>query len=112
MPLPPRNASWTAVAERSDDTAFARAEAERTDKVFRAHESGVALHFPPQSKTRHGLRWQGASRDTAFARTTRNQNSKASARAKAARRTGLLRKEPLPAAVQAIGLLLCRVAVL
>jgi hypothetical protein len=37
---------WTAVAERSGDTAFAT---EATPK------SGVALRFPPQSKTVHRL---------------------------------------------------------
>jgi hypothetical protein len=42
--LPPR--FWTAVAERSGDTAFAP---EATPK------SGVALRFPPQSKTVHRL---------------------------------------------------------
>jgi hypothetical protein len=41
---PPR--FWTAVAERSGDTAFAT---EATSK------SGVALRFPPQSKTVHRL---------------------------------------------------------
>jgi hypothetical protein len=43
--------SWSAVAERSGDTAFARANAKRTDESFRPHESGVALRFPPQSMT-------------------------------------------------------------
>jgi hypothetical protein len=32
---------WTAVAERSDDTAF---------RLRTEFQSGVALHFPPQSK--------------------------------------------------------------
>jgi hypothetical protein len=35
----PAPASWTAVAERNGDTAFDE------------HESGVALRFPPHSKT-------------------------------------------------------------
>jgi hypothetical protein len=39
------------VAERSGDTAFARAGRERTNEDFRPHASGVALRFPPQSKT-------------------------------------------------------------
>jgi hypothetical protein len=39
------------VAERSGDTAFARTERERTIDNFRPRESGVALRFPPQSKT-------------------------------------------------------------
>jgi hypothetical protein len=47
----PRAASWTAVAERSGDTAFARAEHERTMDNFRPHGSGVALRFPLHSKT-------------------------------------------------------------
>jgi hypothetical protein len=44
-------ASWTAVAECSGDTAFVRARRERTIDSFRPRESGVALRFPPQSKT-------------------------------------------------------------
>jgi len=44
--------SWTAVAERSGDTAFARAEPKRTDEVFRPPEGGVAAGaLPPQSMT-------------------------------------------------------------
>jgi len=39
------------VAERSGDTAFARAGRERTIDNFRPRESGVVLRFPPQSKT-------------------------------------------------------------
>jgi hypothetical protein len=35
----------------SRDTAFARTAGFRTKKIFRAVESGVALRFPPQSKT-------------------------------------------------------------
>jgi hypothetical protein len=49
--IQPRTASWTAVAERSGDTAFARKKISRTHHHHRAHESGVALRFPPQSKT-------------------------------------------------------------
>jgi hypothetical protein len=45
------DASWTAVARRSRDTAFVRRDSLRTDGTFRACESGVALRFPPQSKT-------------------------------------------------------------
>jgi hypothetical protein len=37
------------VAERSGDTAFARARRERTNENFRPHQSGAALCFPPQS---------------------------------------------------------------
>jgi hypothetical protein len=42
---------WTAVAERSGDTAFARAGGEQVNENLRPYESGVALRFPPQSKT-------------------------------------------------------------
>src|ERR1017187_1886005 len=52
-------ASWTAVAERSGDTAFGRrtAVAAVSDFEWRqarrlSYESGVALRFPPQSMTR------------------------------------------------------------
>jgi hypothetical protein len=44
-------ASGTAVAERSGDTAFARAGRERTTDNFHSRESGVALRFPPHAKT-------------------------------------------------------------
>ena len=43
--------SWSAVAERSGDTAFARTEPVEMFLGCRALESGVALRFPPQSKT-------------------------------------------------------------
>jgi len=43
--------SWTAPAERSDDGAFAGVTRQRTKKHLGALESGVALRFPPQSKT-------------------------------------------------------------
>src|SRR5919109_253457 len=39
---------WSAVAERSGDTAF------RLDAHGALSQSGVALRFPPQSKKRHG----------------------------------------------------------
>ena len=42
---------WSAPAERSGDGAFVRAGRKQTSKGLRAHESGVALRFPPQSKT-------------------------------------------------------------
>jgi hypothetical protein len=45
-------ASWTAVAKRSGDTAFGRTSGVRTNYIFRAYESGVALRFPPHSKMR------------------------------------------------------------
>ena len=45
-------ASWTAVAERSGDTAFGRTKISRIQDDPRACESGVALRFPPQSMTR------------------------------------------------------------
>jgi hypothetical protein len=47
-------ASWTAVAERSGDTALASCGADHTTRLNRSAgtESGVALRFPPQSKTR------------------------------------------------------------
>jgi len=48
-------ASWTAVAERSGDTAFARAMRYRANQNLCPHESGVALRFPPQSKTSRNL---------------------------------------------------------
>ena len=41
---------WTAVAERSDDTAFERKAGAGCEDARRAGESGVALRFPPQSK--------------------------------------------------------------
>ena len=44
-------ASWTAVARRSRDTAFERAERVRVKTNCHACESGVALRFPPHSKT-------------------------------------------------------------
>jgi hypothetical protein len=44
-------ASWSAVAERSGDTAFGRTKNFRVENNFSAVESGVALRFPPQSKT-------------------------------------------------------------
>ena len=44
-------ASWTAPAKRSGDGAFGRTIIARTDQPFDACESGVALRFPPQSKT-------------------------------------------------------------
>ena len=40
---------WTAVAERSGDTALEREKRNRTFQPSRADESGVALRFPPQS---------------------------------------------------------------
>jgi hypothetical protein len=45
--------SWTAVAERSGDTALASREAELRFSHDRSagRESVVALRFPPQSKT-------------------------------------------------------------
>ena len=36
-------ASWSAVAERSGDTAFARTRVYLDSEIFRSHESGVAL---------------------------------------------------------------------
>ena len=40
---------WTAVAERSGDTAFGRTQTNLNPIIFRPHEGGVALRFPPQS---------------------------------------------------------------
>jgi hypothetical protein len=40
------------VAERSGDTAFGRTEIFLKNENIQAHESGVALRFPPQSMTR------------------------------------------------------------
>jgi hypothetical protein len=48
--------SWTAVAERSGDTAFARTALSPSKGARGPHESGVALHFPPQSKTSPAFR--------------------------------------------------------
>jgi cytochrome c peroxidase len=41
---------WTAVAERSGDTAFGRTGSCRSSENLRTRESGVALRFPPQPK--------------------------------------------------------------
>jgi hypothetical protein len=41
---------WTAVAERSDDTAFERTTRAGIRDARRACQSGGALRFPPQSK--------------------------------------------------------------
>jgi hypothetical protein len=43
--------------KRSRDTAFERCEASECLIDFRADESGVALRFPPQSKTLVDWRW-------------------------------------------------------
>jgi len=50
--LPPA-ASWTAVAERSDDTALASREADRAvgSNCSAGRKSGVALRFPPHYMT-------------------------------------------------------------
>ena len=52
--LPPLAASWTAVAERSGDTALVsrRAGLGSGGNRFAGGESGVALRLPPQSMTR------------------------------------------------------------
>jgi hypothetical protein len=49
MPRRTTVAFWTAVAKRSDDTAFARTMILFKNKSPLPHESGVALRFPPQS---------------------------------------------------------------
>jgi hypothetical protein len=41
---------WSALAERSGDSAFGRAGNVQMMGIFRACESGVALRLPPQSK--------------------------------------------------------------
>ena len=56
-------ASRNAVKERSGDTAFARAERERAIDNLCSRESGVALRFPPQSKTSRN--WPPAFRNQA-----------------------------------------------
>ena len=43
--------SWSALAERSGDSAFGRTEGSRVENNFSAGESGVELRLPPQSKT-------------------------------------------------------------
>ena len=43
--------SWTALAKRSDDGPFVPATRRCTTKNLGAFESGVALRFPPPSKT-------------------------------------------------------------
>src|SRR5579862_9626826 len=48
-------ASWSAPAERSGDGAFARTGREQINEIPRPRESGVALRFPPQSKTSRNL---------------------------------------------------------
>jgi hypothetical protein len=48
----PRTASWSAVAERERRHRFQADEARGEFHPCRACESGVALRFPPQSKTR------------------------------------------------------------
>jgi hypothetical protein len=45
-----QDASWTAVAERSGDTAFRAGHALSGSPNLGAGQSGVALRFPPQSK--------------------------------------------------------------
>jgi hypothetical protein len=42
---------WTAPTERSGDGAFVRTGSARINENFCPRESGVALRFPPQSKT-------------------------------------------------------------
>ena len=48
----PSARTWTAVAERSDDTAIGRTKRFPINENTPAHKSGVALRFPPQSMTR------------------------------------------------------------
>ena len=54
-PMQSRQHFGDAVAERSGDTAFERAGLIVILHPGGAGESGVALRFPPQSMTRHGL---------------------------------------------------------
>ena len=49
--LAPSGASWSALAERSGDSAFGRRRITLPPGIFRACESGVALRLPPHSKT-------------------------------------------------------------
>jgi hypothetical protein len=44
-------ASWTAPTEHSVDGAFVRVTRVRTTQSLGSFESGVAIRFPPQSKT-------------------------------------------------------------
>jgi hypothetical protein len=46
---------WTALAERSGDSAFERTEARLDSTTSRPCESGVALRLPPQSKIINAL---------------------------------------------------------
>jgi hypothetical protein len=48
----PREASWTAVAKRQRRHRFRADDEFWNFNLSRACESGVALRFPPQSKTR------------------------------------------------------------
>ena len=52
---------WSAVAERSGDTAFGREQHVNPEAVSR-RQSGVALRFPPQSKTLFTAHGEGAQR--------------------------------------------------
>ena len=57
----PRAASWSAVAERERRHRFRADEAHGEFHPGRAGESGVALRFPPQSKTCWREFWQRMS---------------------------------------------------
>ena len=63
----PPGASWSALAERSGDSAFGRRGISLPPETFRAGEGGGALRWPPQSKTRTG-RWKKICFDGAYFR--------------------------------------------
>jgi len=52
---------WTALAERSGDGALGRANGGRNGVKVRVREGGVALRFPPQSKTPIGTKFKPAA---------------------------------------------------
>ena len=53
----PPGASWSALAERSGDSAFGRRGISLPPEIFRAGECGGALRWPLQAKIRTG-RWE------------------------------------------------------
>ena len=66
---------WSAVAERSGDTAFDAQMMNWRSGILRAGESGVALRFPPQSKMDNGAN-AGAANLTAHSRLDDSRGEK------------------------------------